>query len=113
MKSCVIVERHDQGFLREVVNGGDRFREEITLTSQVEVLFERVDTVANAGWITNVISDSDDGLLLTFTFAVNIPGTEPGTPAERTRGEAMRENYVGAVKSTLARVRQLVAEEKF
>ena len=110
--SCEIVERHAQGFLREVVIGADRFREEITLTPQVEVLFERVGTESNAGWITNVISESEHGLLLTFTFAVNIPGTEPDTPAEKKRGEEMRDSYVGAVKATLARVRQLVCGGK-
>ncbi|MDB5409527.1 MAG: hypothetical protein JWL84_4439 [Rhodospirillales bacterium] len=110
MKSCEVLERHAGGLLREVVNGPHRFREEITFTPEVQVLFERVGTVENAGWITNVISESEHGLLLTFTFSVNLPGVEPGTPAERQRGEEMRDSYVGAVKATLARVRQLVTE---
>jgi hypothetical protein len=112
MKSCEIIERYPDGLLREVVNGADRFREKITFTPQVEVLFERVDNEANAGWITNVISESEHGLLLTFTFAVNIPGAKPGTPEERERGTAMRNSYVGAVKATLARLRALVGEGK-
>jgi hypothetical protein len=110
MKSCEVLERHEGGLLREVVNGPDRFREKITFTPQVEVLFERVGTVENAGWITNVISESEHGLLLTFTFSVTLPGVAPGTPAERQRGEEMRDSYVGAVKATLARVRKLVTE---
>ena len=112
MKSCAIIERYPDGLLREVVNGEQRFREKITFTPQVEVLFERVDNEANAGWITNVISESEHGLLLTFTFAVNMPGTKPGTPEEREKGTAMRDSYVGAVKATLARVRTLVNEGK-
>jgi hypothetical protein len=112
MRSCEVLERHDSGLLREVVNGPHRFREKITFTPQVEVLFERVGTVENAGWITNVISESEHGLLLTFTFSVALPGVAPGTPAERQRGEEMRESYVGAVTATLARVRQLVTEAK-
>ena len=112
MQSCTVLERWADGLLREVVNDGNRFREKITFTPPVEVLFERVDTADNAGWITNVISESEHGLLLTFTFAVNLPGVAPGTPEERKKGETMRESYVGAVKATLVRVRQLVSEGK-
>ena len=112
MQSCTVLERWSDGLLREVVNDGRRFREKITFSAPVEVLFERVGTEDNAGWITNVISESEHGLLLTFTFAVNLPGAAPGTPEERVKGEAMRESYVGAVKATLARVRQLVGEGK-
>jgi len=84
----------------------------LTFTPPVEVLFERIGTEENAGRITNVISDSEHGLLLTFTFAVNLPGAAPGTAEERQKGEAMRESYVGAVKAMLARVRALVKEGK-
>jgi hypothetical protein len=112
MQSCTVLQRWSDGLLREVVNDGNRFREKITFSPPVEVLFERVDTEDNAGWITNVISESEHGLLLTFTFAVNLPGTTPGTPEERAKGEVMKDSYVGAVKATLARVRQLIGEGK-
>jgi hypothetical protein len=112
MQSCDVIERWSDGLLREVVNDGNRFREKITFSPPVEVLFERVNNEDNAGWITNVISESDHGLLLTFTFAVNIPGAKPGTDEERVKGAAMKESYVGAVKATLARVRGLVGEGK-
>lgn len=112
MQSCTVLERWSDGLLREVVNDGRRFREKITFTPPVEVLFERVGTDDNAGWITNVISESAHGLLLTFTFAVNLPGAAPGSAEERAKGEAMRESYVGAVRATLARVRELVGEGK-
>jgi hypothetical protein len=112
MEACTVLERWSDGLLREVVNDGHRFREKITFAPPVEVLFERVGTEDNAGWITNVISESDHGLLLTFTFAVNLPGAAPGTEEERQKGAAMKESYVGAVKATLARVRQLVGERK-
>ena len=105
-----MLERWSDGLLREVVNDGHRFREKITFTPPVEVLFERIGTEDNAGWITNVISESEHGLLLTFTFSVALPGVAPGTKEERQRGAEMRESYVGAVKATLARVRQLVAD---
>jgi hypothetical protein len=112
MQSCAVLERCSDGLLREVVNDGRRFREKITFTPPVEVLFERVGTDDNAGWITNVISESEHGLLLTFTFAVNLPSAAPGSAEERAKGEAMKESYVGAIRATLARVRQLVGEGK-
>src|SRR5215469_3677418 len=112
MQSCTVLERWEGGLLREVVNAGNRFREKISFSPPVEVLFERVDTEDNAGWITNVISESAHGLLLTFTFAVNLPGAVPGTAEERVKGEVMKASYVGAVRATLARVRQLVGEGK-
>jgi hypothetical protein len=112
MQACSLLERSAGGLLREVVIDGHRFREKITFTPPVEVLFERIRTEENAGRITNVISDSEHGLLLTFTFAVNLPGAAPGTAEERQKGEAMRESYVGAVKAMLARVRALVKEGK-
>jgi hypothetical protein len=112
MQACTVLERWSDGLLREVVNDGNRFKEKISFAPPVEVLFERVGTEDNAGWITNVISESDHGLLLTFTFAVNLPGAAPGTEEERQKGAAMKESYVGAVKATLARVRQLVGEGK-
>ncbi len=112
MQSCEVLERWSDGLLREVVNAGNRFREKITFSPNVEVLFERVGTEDNAGWITNVISESEHGLLLTFTFAVNLPGAAPGSDDERQKGAAMKDSYIGAVKATLARVRDLVSEGK-
>lgn len=112
IRSCVVLERGADGLLREIVIGDERFKEKITLTPEIEVLFERVGTQANAGWITNLISESARGLLLTFSFAVNLPGAAPGSDEERERGMAMRSSYVAAVEATLKRVRELVADGK-
>lgn len=110
IRSCEVLERDAHGLLREIVIGDERFKEKITFTPEVEVLFERVGTESNAGWITNLISESAHGLLLTFTFAVNLSGVAPGSPQERERGTAMRSSYVAAVEATLKRVRELVRE---
>lgn len=112
MRECAVLERDANGLLREIVIGDERFKEKITFAPEVEVLFERVGTESNAGWITNVISESAHGLLLTFTFAVNLPGVAPGSHEERERGLAMRGAYIGAVEATLKRVRELVGEGK-
>jgi hypothetical protein len=112
MESCIVLERHADGLLREVVVRGNRFKERITFTAPVQVHFERVDTAEHAGWITNVISEWDRGLLLTFTYAVNFPGMTPASEEERRQGEAMKSAYVSAIEATLRAVRKLAVEGK-
>jgi hypothetical protein len=109
MKDCRIVQQFEDGFLREVHLRGVVMRERIIFTPDVEVYFERVDP-PNGGWITNVISESDRGLLLTFTFALTFPGVAEGTDEERHRGDAVKESYVAAIAATLAETRRRVRE---
>ncbi len=112
MKDCRVLERYPDGLKREIALGDDRFKERITFTPSVEVLFERIDTAEHAGWITNLISESERGLMLTFTFAVNFPGVEPGSEAERQRGQQMKSLYMRAIEATLQEVRRLASEGK-
>lgn len=74
------------------------------------VLFEREPDTPNAGWITNVISDHGDDLILTFTFAVRFPGVAESSDDERAQGEAMRAGYLAAVTTTLDTVRRRARE---
>lgn len=107
MTQCDLIERRDNTVLREITFAGKTHKELITLYEPVKVHFHRVD---ESGWIDNVISDSEVGMLLTFTFGLVFPGTEPNSDAERAKGDEMRGAYVGAVEATLGRVRQLVAD---
>lgn len=107
MESCSIVERYADGFLREVVLRGDRLRERITFTPMMQVHFQRVGI---PGWIVNLVSESDRGLLLTFAFSVEFVGIPGGSPAEHERGERLRANYLKAVETTLATTRRRVRE---
>jgi len=109
MTRCDVVERGENMLRREIsVPGGD-FEERITFFPPVQVHFERV---GSGGFIENTISDSDAGLLLTFTFALPFEGTAAGSAEERAKGEGMRASYVAAVSATLAKVRELVASGK-
>jgi hypothetical protein len=111
MQSCTIRERFEDGLLRDVVVRGEQFTERVTFTPPIQVRFERRDAAGRpAGWITNVISESERGLMLTFTFAVAPAGARPGSPEEREGGELMKASYVDAIKATLAAVRRLVLE---
>lgn len=107
MESCHIVERYPDGFLREVVLRGDRLRERITFTPQMQVHFQRVGI---PGWIVNLVSESDAGLMLTFAFSVAFVGIAEGSEAERERGEKLCANYRRAVETTLATTRKRVSE---
>jgi len=88
MTRCEIAERLPQGFWRNVEYNGQSLRERVTLTAPVQVLFEREPHTPDAGWITNVISNHGDDLILTFTFAVRFPGVAEGSEAERAQGDA-------------------------
>ena len=107
MTRCEVLERTGNQLLREVTFAGTSHRERITFHAPVQVHFERV---GEGGFIENTLSDSPAGLMLTFTFVLGFPGTEPGSAAEREKGEGMRQGYVGAVNATLARVRQMVTD---
>ncbi|MBO9375405.1 DUF1857 family protein [Sphingomonas histidinilytica] len=107
MTQCDLIERKDNVILREITFAGMQSKELITLFAPVKVQFERQD---GTGWIDNVISDSDDGLLLSFTFGIRFPGIAEGSPEESAKGDSMRGAYVGAVGATLSRVRQMVAD---
>ena len=106
MTKCAVVESQGDTFLREAVYNGETLREKVTVTAPVQVLFER-DGDPAAGWITNVISDYDGALILTFTFAAPFAGVDYGSPEEAARGEAMREVYLRAITNTLATVRKM------
>jgi hypothetical protein len=109
MEDCRIIERFEGGLLREIRLRGGVMRERIAFTPEVEVYFERVDP-PDGGWITNVISESNAGLLLTFTFALTFQGISEGSDDERRRGDDVRESYIVAIGATIAETRRRVRE---
>lgn len=108
MDECTVLERFEQGLLRRISLRGTSIRERISFTPEVQVLFERIDD-PDHGWISNVLSDSDRGLTLTFTFALAFPGVAAGSDEERQRGEEVRASYVSAVAATITEVRRRVS----
>ena len=112
MQECRVIERFADGFVREIVLRGVRMRERITFTPPVQVHFQRMEAKGYDGWITNVISESDQGPMLVFTFCVGFPDAPSGSAEERRRGDAVKASYVSAIASTLKAVRALVREGK-
>jgi hypothetical protein len=107
MTKCEVVERRGNVIVRDVTFAGTSHRERILLHAPVQVQFERV---GENGFIQNTISDSDAGLLLSFTFGLNFPGVEAGSAAETAKGDEMKGAYIGAVAATLERVRKMVRD---
>jgi hypothetical protein len=100
MQECTIVERFDGGFLRKILINGRRWTERVTLTAEAQVLFERLDDAGNShGWIANVLSEGEDGLLLTFVLNV-----------DAADGEDMKQSYTGAIAATLRKTRELLRQ---
>jgi hypothetical protein len=109
MTQCDVIERDQNIILRDVTFAGTSHRERITLHAPVQVHFERV---GENGFIDNTISESAHGLMLSFTFGLDFPGTAPGSPEERAKGDHMRHAYIAAVAATLERVRKMVADRQ-
>jgi hypothetical protein len=99
MQECTIVERFEGGFIRKILINGRHWTERITLTPEAQVLFERLgDDGKPVGWIANVLSEGEDGLIL--TFVLNVPASD---------GRDMKQNYTSAIAATLRTTRELLA----
>ena len=109
MEECRVLQDYDDGFLREIVLRGVRMTERIIFTPMVKVRFERVEAQGFDGWIDNVMSDSEQGLQLTFTFSVGFPGLTHGSPEEQAAGERVKESYFEAVRNTIDETRRRAA----
>ena len=105
MTQCDVLDRTATTIDRVVTFRGMQHKEHITLKAPIQVSFARMD---GTGWIDNTISESEMGLLLTFTFGLTFPGIAENTPEEKAHGDSVRSAYVGAVQGTLDRVREMV-----
>lgn len=111
MQECTVMSRSENGLVRTVTTRSERFTERVTFTPQVQVLFDRTDGAGRkAGWIANVLSDGEAGLLLTFVLSVVIPDVEAGSPEEFRHGAEIRASYIEAIEATLRTMRTLAGE---
>lgn len=111
MQECRVIERFPGGLVRTILARGERLTERVTFTPQVQVRFDRTDHAGRpAGWIENVLSDGERGLLLTFVLNIILPGVEPGSDEEQRRGASIRQSYVEAIEATLRMTRTLARD---
>ncbi len=101
-----ITEEYPDGFLRRMEIGGQVIIEKITLTPEVQVLFTRVDSPGNEGFIANTLTKLNDKPILVFTGAINFAGTQPGSAEEKAAGTKLDAAYKEAMQNVIARARK-------
>lgn len=108
MSKCEVVERTENGLVRDIEARGQAARERITLYPEKKVVFLRLSGPAD-GLIVNEILDGEDGdLKLRFSFALQLVDVDSGSPQEQEFGAVMEKDYAAAVDTTLAAIRQAV-----
>ena len=110
MEKCDVVERGENWLIRDIRVFGEDMRERVTLVPERLVTFERM-TGTVPGTIENEIHEVDGSLRLRFGFALRAEGIEEGSEEEQEYFSASIPAYNGAVESTLAAIRRLVAEQ--
>lgn len=111
--ACEILERFDDGFLREIehlmpVGGSEPIQERIILDEPRSVIFIRLSGSA-PGRIINEIGEDDAGdLYLRFHFLLGIAGMAHRSPEELEYEHGFAKGYLSAVDTTLEALREFV-----
>ncbi|MGR9245036.1 AtaL-like protein [Rhizobium leguminosarum] len=111
---CDVVEESPTHFVREATIGGQDLREIITLDQQGKVTFFQVTGPREGAIINELFEDGDGQLQLRFYCYIGLRGKEPNGPEEQAeQAQFDGENgYKAALRSTLKRTRELLAEGK-
>ncbi|WP_433602425.1 SRPBCC family protein [Nocardia sp. CA-135953] len=105
ISECTVVDRFDGGLVRDIVHAGAEVREVVTFYPTKRVHFVRTRGTAR-GTIDNEIGVDDAGNdVLTFAFRIAVDGIEDGSPQEKEFAERMEQDYLDAVRTTLAAIR--------
>lgn len=111
IQECRIVERYEDGFLREILHqddiGTEWLQERIFVEPLHRMRFLRMNGRVH-GEILNLIEGEDDDPTLRFSFVLGLDGEPHGGDAERRYRETFEVGYVVAVNATLAAVREAV-----
>jgi hypothetical protein len=108
MSRCEVVERNDDGLIRDIEFHGKPARERITFYPGKKVVFLRLSGDAD-GMIVNEILGSDDDLRVRFSFAFQLTQAESGSAEEEELRKVMETAYVAAVEATLNGIRNAKA----
>jgi ketosteroid isomerase-like protein len=107
--SCTVIDRFEGGLVRDIIHVGQPVRETVTFHPKRLVHFVRTHGSAR-GTIDNELGhDADGALTLTFRFRIAVDGVEPGSAQEDGFAANMEADYLDAVRTTLAAVRELVS----
>ena len=110
IKECRVIERFDDGFLREIVHedsqGKDVLHERIFLDDHKTVRFLRLNGPVY-GEIVNTITTEGE-LALDFSFTLGLIGEKHGSIKEAEYEKEFLTGYVIAAESTLEAAREYV-----
>jgi len=110
MTQCDVIEREGNVLVRDVTFRGEPAREQVTLTPEQQVRFERLSGKTLGTILNEIEADTDGNLALRFTFSLEREGIVPGSTEEREYAQQMEGDYLGAVAATLKAIRQWVQE---
>jgi hypothetical protein len=111
ISSCKVLERRDNGLLREIVDKGDTITEIVTFHPQRTVKFERTSGRILGTILNEIIEDGDGDLALKFTFTLTIEDVAAGSAEEKEFAGQMESGYLTAVRATLDAVRKLARDK--
>ena len=112
MAKCNVIERSENGLVRNIVFRGEDARERITFYPEEKVVFVRESGNVD-GIIVNEILGDDDDLRLRFSFALQMVDAPSGSAKEMEFREVMERDYLKAVDATLGAIRQMVANPEY
>lgn len=109
MSECTVLERRQDGLVREVVVRGERIREDVSFQEGQRVSFHRRDD--RATWVIHneIGEDESGGLTLTFANGVLFHGQAAGADHDSEAAERMRVSTLQVVQNTLEVIRGMSA----
>ncbi len=110
ISSCRVIERRDDGLVREIVDRGDTITEVVTFHPERRVQFERMSGRVLGTILNEILEDKEGELALRFTFTLSVAGVGTGSTEERDFAAKMEEGYLMAVRATLKAMRNLATD---
>ena len=111
ISSCEVIDRRDNGLVREIVDKGDTIRETVTFYPERMVKFERTSGRVLGTILNEIVEDANGDLALKFTFTLTIENVAVGSAEEQAFAAQMEDGYLMAVRATLKAMRKLVHEK--
>jgi hypothetical protein len=105
--ACTVVEEFEGGLIRDIEHKGP-VREVVTFYPKERVHFVRTHGSVRGTIDNEIITDEQGEYALRFTFRLVADGIEPGSPAAAAFAEQMGNDYLDAVRTTLAAVRERI-----
>jgi hypothetical protein len=110
---CTVVAEGEGFIVREAVILNEELTEIVTFVPQRKASFHQVKSPREGVIVNEILEDEAGALLLRFYAYLGLPGVAPGGDEERQAQAALdseERGYKAALRSTLARTRELARE---